>query len=79
MKDGKRSLIKMGTLRNKVIYFHEKIVFNFRKKIRNYLVANIIFQNPRLSREVLKERNLEEDFDKTRESIGGAVTRWADN
>ena len=32
-----------NTLRNKVIYFHEKIVFNFRKKIRNYLVANPIF------------------------------------
>ena len=35
---------KMGnTLQNKVIYFHEKIVFDFlKKKIRNYLVANPI-------------------------------------
>ena len=30
------------TLRNKVIQFHEKIVFDFLKKIRNYLVANPI-------------------------------------
>ena len=36
-----KSLIKMGNaLRNKVIQFHEKIVFDFLKKIRNYLVAN---------------------------------------
>ena len=28
-----------NTLQNKVIQFHEKIVFDFLKKIRNYLVA----------------------------------------
>ena len=43
LKDGERSLIKMGNaLQNKVIWFHEKIVFDFLKKIRNYLVANSI-------------------------------------
>ena len=43
LKDGKRSLIKMGNLlQNKVIEFHKKIVFDFLKKIRNYLVANLI-------------------------------------
>ena len=34
-----------NTLRNKVIQFHEKIVFDFLKKIRNYLVANPIFSD----------------------------------
>ena len=44
LKDSKRSLIKMGnTLQNKIIYFHEKIVFDFLKKIRNYLIANPIY------------------------------------
>ena len=33
-----------NTLQNKVIQFHEKIVFDFLKKIRNYLVANPIFR-----------------------------------
>ena len=33
-----RSLIKMGN----TLQFHEKIVFDFLKKIRNYLVANPI-------------------------------------
>ena len=38
--------IKMGnTLQNKVIQFHEKIVFDFLKEIRNYLVANSIIRN----------------------------------
>ena len=31
-----------NTLQNKVIQFHEKTVFDFLKKIRNYLVANPI-------------------------------------
>ena len=32
-----------NTLQNKVIQFHEKIIFDFLKKIRNYLVANPIY------------------------------------
>ena len=34
-----------NTLQNKVIQFHEKIVFDFLKEIRNYLVANPIIRN----------------------------------
>ena len=37
-----------NALRNKVIQFHEKIVFDFLKKIRNYLVANPIYNETRL-------------------------------
>lgn len=50
LKDGKRSLIKMGnTLQNKVVKYHEKIVFDFLKRIRNYLVANQTFHKKPIS------------------------------
>ena len=45
-----------NTLQNKVIYkFHEKIVFDFLKKIRNYLVANPIIRIDQRNREESEE------------------------
>ena len=52
-----------NTLQNKVIYkFHEKIVFDFLKKIRNYLVANPIIRIDQRNREESEEEMIRQTF-----------------
>ena len=52
------------TLQNKVIQFHEKIVFDFLKKFRNYLVANPIFYFLRISKEWKTRMTITKNVDK---------------
>ena len=58
-----------NTLRNKVIQFHEKIVFDFLKKIRNYLVANPIKKEEAFT----LKHSISIRMQKTKEEVGGGM------